>query len=873
MGKLHLPDILDNALEFSANCDAENFIYDLLAVYGIAKASIARMRQSNEPFMLNNKVHYKPTDSGLEAAIEELAASPKTKKKSSRFLVATDFTRIRALDTKTDELLDVALEDFFEDYGFFLPWTGREKVQVYEEVEADQKAAQKMAKLFEIICMDDPIRAPEAVDELNHFFSRLIFCYYAEDTSIFEKNAFTNYIENYTDHDGSNTADALRDIFKTLSTSSRNGTLNNLKVFPYVNGGLFEDDYEVPAISSRSRRMLIECGRITWAKINPDIFGSMFQGVMDDDIRHELGAHYTSVPNIMKVINPLFMDDLREEFEKCRRNSKRLLKLQQRISEIKIFDPACGSGNFLITAYKELRHLEMDIIEAIGGQLGCLSLMSVDQFHGIEINPFAVELAKLSMWLAEHQMNLEFQMKFTVAVPSIPLKSSARIVVGNACRVDWDDVCTKRDGSEIYILGNPPYKGARVQTKSQKHDLEHCFCGDPKFKDADYISCWFLKVARYLTDGNYAAFVTTNSICQGDHVDLLWPLIYGKGIEIFFACESFKWKNRARSNAGVICTIIGLRPVENAKKRIYSPHLNTTVKNINSYLLDGPDVIISKRKKSISHLPRMCFGTMPRDGGHLILSQEKRDKLETQFPASKPLFKKFVGSNEFIRGLVRWCLWIEDEQLDLANSIPPIAERIRAVYEFRIHSSAKTTNDYASIPHKMAQRAHQSSLSLIVPRVSSERRVYVPIGFLDGDTVISDSANAVYGATPWLFSLLTSRMHMAWMRTACGRLKTDYRYSSALCYNTFPIPKYQATQRRALEELGHAIVEARDLHPGKTLAQLYDPDEMPHNLRDAHHELDLAVDQIYRREPFKNDGERLTHLFKLYGRMTTGGKR
>lgn len=883
MSKLYLPDIQENALQFSAGFSNDDFIYELLSVYGIADASITKMRQGKEPFMLNNKVHFQPTDGDLEEAIEELKASPKTKKKKSRFLVATDFKRMRAVDIKTGELLDVALEDFFEDYGFFLPWTGREKVQVYEEVEADQKAAQRMTKLFEIIRLDNPSKEPEAIDALNHFFSRLIFCYYAEDTGIFEKNAFTNYIEHYTDYDGSNASSALRDIFKTLNRSNRASILNNLKVFPYVNGGLFEEDYKVPTFSSRARRMIIECGKISWAKINPDIFGSMFQGVMDDEIRHELGAHYTSVSNIMKVINPLFMDELREEFEKaCGYEKKKtkigaLQELHDTISRIKIFDPACGSGNFLITAYKELRYLEMQIIEVNhditgpGHELGAFSIIEVSQFYGIELNPFAVELAKLSMWLAEHQVNMEFQRKFTTPIASIPLRNSANITAGNACRIDWDDVCPRSDNDEIYVLGNPPYLGARQQSKEQKRDLQISLTSIRKYTSCDYISAWFYKASRYIRNFNIRyAFVTTNSITQGEQVALLWPHLLD-GLDIEFAYRSFKWKNNSKNPAGVTCAIICVGNFSKRKKSLYDEHSKIFVDHINPYLLPYKDIYVTSEKKSISKLPPISYGSFALDDGNYTLTKAERDEILQSESHTTHYIRKFVGAAEMIRGIDRYCIWLRDSEGFDESAI--ISSKIAKVREWRMNSKRKQTRELAETPHLFAEIRQPNCDYIAFPTVSSERREYIPIDYQKKDVIASNQIYVVSDASPHIFALLTSRMNMVWVKTVGGRLKTDYRYSASICYNTFPIPNLSDLQINELEELSHCILESRDMHPDKTLAQLYDPDKMPQNLRDAHNELDMAVDRIYRKQPFKNDDERLVHLFMLYEKMTKGEKK
>ena len=869
-----IQDIRDNALEFSANYNESDFIYDLLAVYGISKANITKMRQSKEPTLLRNKVYYQFTTNELESSLEVLESCPKTKKMKPRFLIVNNGTEISAKDTKTLETLNIAIEDFFEEYGFFLPWTGREKVQAYEEVEADQKAAQKMAKLFDLIRIDNPANDSLCIDTLNHFFTRLIFCYYAEDTGIIPKDSFTHHIENYTEYNGTNVEVELKAIFDTLNTANNKHLPNQLQVFPYVNGGLFSDDYAIPNFSSRTRRMLIECGKIDWKNINPDIFGSMFQGVMDEEVRHELGAHYTSVPNIMKVIDPLFMDDLREEFEKCKGSEKKLAKLQKRISQIKIFDPACGSGNFLIIAYKEMRKLEMQIIEQMskdssGSYLGCFSQLTVDHFYGIEISPFAVELAKLSLWLAEHQMNVAFKDKFAVVIPSIPLKNSAQITCANACRIDWEDVCPKGKEGDTYILGNPPYLGSSMQNKDQKKDKESIFNHIKGYKDLDYIACWFFMASKYITNVSPSrfAFVSTNSISQGEQVAIFWPIIFEFNLEIGFAHKDFKWTNNAVAKAGVTCVIIGLRKASNEPKFIFTKH-KTKIKNISPYLMEGSNTTVKKRTSVLSSIPKMSYGSKIVDKGNLIFSTSEKEGLLVEYPEAQILFRKLIGSAEFINGKERWCLWIKDNHISLAHSIEPIAERLRKVAEFRSNSTEKSTREMAKSPHKYYFTAHKETNSIIIPRTSSERRDYIPIGFVSNKTIISDSAQVIFDATVFNFGLLTSNMHMVWVKAVGGRLESRLRYSSGCCYNTYPIPKLSNYETNEIEDLSYNILEARDMHPDKILAHLYDPEKMPQNLRDAHHELDLAVDRIYRKEPFKNDEERLAHLFKLYEKMT-----
>lgn len=598
---------------------------------------------------------------------------------------------------------------------------------------------------------------------------------------------------------------------------------------------------------------------------------------MDEEIRHELGAHYTSIPNIMKVINPLFMDDLKEELEKCKGSEKKLKKLQQRISKIKIFDPACGSGNFLIIAYKELRHLEMSIIEEIGKitgpQLGCLSFMTVDHFYGIEINPFAVELAKLSIWLAEHQMNMEFQRVFRTDIASIPLKNSARIVAANACRIDWEEVCPKGEDDEIYILGNPPYLGQRNQKQDHIDDLNIVFNGMDNYKRLDYISCFFYLAAKYIDHGNISiAFVTTNSISQGVQVEMIWEKLFDLGIFIDFCYGNFKWKNNASDNAGVTITIIGLSKNSDKQKYIYHGQHKIKTSSLNAYLVPGNNKIIKKQKISISNLPKMINGNQPREGGYLLLDVAEKDDLVNLNPKCAKFLRKVTGSNELINSKERWCIWIDEGDVMEALDIPEIQERVAKVKSHRENGNSVEKN-FIKVPYRFATIKQPKKNQIVVPTVSSERREYIPSAFLDNKLIVLSSASTVFDPEPHIFAIINSKIHMAWVKVVSGRMRTDIRYTAEMSYNTFPVPKIKGSQKEQLEELSFNILEARDMHPGKTLAQLYDPDKMPQNLRDAHHELDLAVDAIYRKEPFKNDEERLAHLFKLYEKMTSGEKK
>jgi hypothetical protein len=685
---------------------------------------------------------------------------------------------------------------------------------------------------------------------------------------------YTEHTEGKIGHEGA------RKGTKTTaeeSLSSMRSFVANFSSLSYVNGGLFRDHYDIPQFSAKSRRMLIESGTLTWAEINPDIFGSMFQAVIDPEERHNLGQHYTSVTNIMKVIEPLFLNDFKEELERARNLSqknvriKALNDLHDRIAKVKIFDPACGSGNFLIIAYKELRKLEMELFEAMNAFP--VSRITVDQFYGIEIADFACETATLSLWLAEHQMNLEYQKRFKQSLTSLPLKDGAHIVCGNACRKNWEEVCPKNDGDEIYILGNPPYLGSSMQNKEQKQDLELLCTGFQNYKNLDYIACWFLRAADYIGNANVkSAFVSTNSITQGEQVGLLWPHIFSKGLELGFAHQSFKWANHAKGNAGVTCVIIGLRNKSADKCRLFKGGIVQTVDSIGPYLTSGAPIIIARRSSPISNIPKMLKGSFATDGGALFLTETEKKNLEQLHPDCSALVRQAMGSSEFINSEKRWCLWIKDDRTEIAQQSEFIQKRLEAVCAFRLDSKADCSQNYAKYPHRFKQITHREAPSIIIPRVSSERRLYIPMGFLPQGIIVLDSAQVIYNAKVHIFGILSSLMHMTWVRATAGQLESRIRYSSAVCYNNFPIPDLTEEQKQTITMHVGNVLEEREKHPEKTMAQLYDPDKMPAGLREAHHQLDLAVDRIYRSKPFASDEERLEHLFKLYEEMTAREK-
>lgn len=892
---INLVTLQENLENLGQTFKKESFIFDLLAIYGLPKSTISLLSKNpsklsgkENQIILKNKLifHITTLEEDEHLAIDTLQKEKNSYKFNPRFIIVTDFVTFLAVDTKTKETLDIQIEDLGRHYDFFLPWAGMEKSQHVNENPADIRAAYKMDKLYQAIVSDDPEYYKSNSHHLNIFLSRLLFCFFAEDTGIFSKTGlFTNSVSSHTHENGEEMDIYFSTLFDVLNTkdSDRSKFASHFLEFPYVNGGLFETKITLPTFTAGSRKLIIECGKLDWSSINPDIFGSMIQAVVHPGQRESLGMHYTSVPNIMKVIEPLFLNDLYEELEKSKDDIKKLTKLRDRISKIKVFDPACGSGNFLIISYKELCRLEIEIIKrsnlqdsfaSLEGWNSTLSGITLNNFYGIEIDDFAHEIAKLSLYLAQHQINQKFEKEFGKLKPILPLKESGKIVCGNSTRVDWDEVCPREDRivgkHEIYVVGNPPYLGSSMQDNEQKNDLALLCKGYQNYKNLDYISCWFIKGSEYIKDTRLRlAFVSTNSICQGEQVALLWPHVLGNKLEIFFAHTSFKWSNNAKGNAGVTVVIIGLRNHSKEAKILFTEKNFTLVSNINAYLTSGRNIYIPRTGRPISAIPNMVYGNKPTDGGHLFLDMEERKKILDSSPEAAKFIKKLIGSAEFIRNINQWCIWVESNQVEQAMQIPEIRRRFELVSNWRLRSKAPSTVAFAEFPYKFKQITYRNSAAIIVPRVSSERREYIPCGFLNADTVILDSAQAIYNPDPYIFAVLNSKMHIAWVRAVGGRLKTDLRYSSALCYNTFPFPNITPRQKDSLTSHVYNILEEREKYPEKTMADLYDPDKMPDGLRQAHKYLDLAIDQIYRSKPFEGDEERLAHLFKLYEEMIT----
>jgi hypothetical protein len=878
---MNITQIESNIQGLLDNLNSKTFIYDFLNAFGTPNATIKKLQigslnlsKKDNEILWKKKIYFTHIDSdSLHSFIDGISKDETINKQQPRFIIVINDKSLVSYDSKTADTLDCELQDLPKHFSFFLPLAGMEKAQHQVENPADVKASEKMAKLYDEIRKDNDFDTEEEVHGLNAFLSRLLFCFFAEDTGIFTQSQFTHSINNHTQVDGTDLDTCLDRMFEVMNTSfgSRGSIPQFLNDFPYVNGGLFKDFHKSPKFTRRSRQVILECGELNWSAINPDIFGSMIQAVITPEHRGGMGMHYTSVPNIMKVIEPLFLNDLYEAFDDSKGNIKKLNDLLRRLWNIKIFDPACGSGNFLIISYKELRKLEMLIFQEIdkvsGTYTNQFSGITLNNFFGIELDDFAHEVAILSLWLAEHQMNVEFTKQFGRSQPSLPLKQTGNIVQGNACRIDWEMVCNKNEGDEIYILGNPPFIGQRNQKKEHQEDLDFTFIGQTNYKNLDYVSIWFFIASKYIANTtNKFAFVTTNSITQGTQVNMLWPKIFLFGLEIFFAYKNFKWTNNAKENAGVTVCIIGLSIPSKKIKQLYFEGNRFSSNFINPYLTLGDKIIVSKRFTMLTDLPKMEGGNQPREGGFLILSPNEKSELLNSNPNSIKFLRKLSGSNEFLNNIDRWCLWIKSEQLEEAMEIEEIKIRVNKVKSLRETGNSLEKN-FIKYCYRFVQNNEAQSSQIVIPIVSSENREYIPIGYLKKDYIILSSANVIYDPEPFVFSILSSKIHNVWAKEVSGKLESRIRYSAGVCYNSFPFPKISKIQKNELENSAFKILEEREKHSEKTLAQLYDNDKMSEGLREAHHQNDLAVERCYRLKPFESDEERLEYLFKLYEQM------
>ena len=890
---------------------ADSIGYQLLYAFGKSEKDIQRYREGKgvlktfDGLLIKGLFCYRGTTATrLTAELERLKRDVQVLKAAPKIVAVSDGHTLLAYDLREKDTYENTLNRLYCDFAFFYPLMDVERVHYVEESPADVKAAEKLAKLHDELRAYNEFRSDSDLHDLNIFITRLLFCFFAEDTGIFEGNLFTDSIQRFTKPDGSDLSQYLDESFNVMDLSLRPMTIPSIvKQFPYVNGGLFSKHIQIPKMGQKARQIIIECGELDWKDINPDIFGSMIQAVVNPEERANQGMHYTSVPNIMKVINPLFMDELRGEhnrlneqyeqkrqmkeigaittkqfYEECKQIKKRGDALLRRMSRMKFFDPACGSGNFLIITYKCLRFLEMDILSL---QRKCTpegeilfvdnSVISLNQFYGIELLDFPHEVAMLSLWLAEHQMNTKLNENFGVNTKALPLKNITQIVCGNACRIDWNTVCPHTADEEVFVFGNPPYLGTRNQTQEQKEDMDYAF-GSVAHGMLDYIGCWFYKASLFCYNNSSIkyAFVSTNSITQGVQVSNMWEPIYNLGLDILFAYTTFQWSNNAKYNAGVSCVIIGVGDKNcKANRIIYENSSSSIVNKIYPTITSQYSCIVCSCSNSISGLKPILKGSLPADDNNLTLYKAERENILSNYPHAEHLIKKFVGAQELINGEDRYCIWVEDKSIEEAIAIPPFKERFERVKDMRLKSKKEVTRKLSSIPYKFAEDRYKDEEAMIIPVVSSERRVYIPIGFVAKGTVVYYSAFAVYNATPIDFGIITSMQHMIWVKATSGKLESRIRYSAQLCYNTFPFPKISSEKKEEIKQAAEEVLVTREFYPEKTLAELYDPDKMPQDLREAHARLDDIVESCYPGYPFANDEARLECLFKLYEKMTS----
>ncbi|MBW8844026.1 MAG: class I SAM-dependent DNA methyltransferase [Burkholderiales bacterium] len=892
--------------------DPVEFPYAFLAAFGNKEVTLKRLRSGNnntsdlsDGVLLRNNIHIATCEAhNVSETFAALLASPATTKGKAKFVLATDGQTLEAQELVSGETIACDFEDFPNHFGFLLPLAGISTIKEIKDNPIDVRATARLNKLYVELLRENPAWAKdERRSDMNHFMARLVFCFFAEDTGIFsDTGLFTQTVDRWSDRSGGNTHEVLSEIFRAMNIkpSERGAATPRLpawaNAFPYVNGGLFSGSTEVPRFTQMARTYLLHAGALSWREINPDIFGSMIQAVADDEERGALGMHYTSVPNILKVLNPLVLDDLRAALAEAGDNERKLLNLRKRMARIRVFDPACGSGNFLVIAYKQMREIEAEINRRRGeSYLG--SEIPLTNFRGIELRNFPAEIARLALIIAEFQCDVLHRGQKDALAAFLPLNAQNWIISGNALRVDWLNICPptgtgvklladdlfetpldqaeidfENEGGETYICGNPPYLGNKLQTSEQKADLESIFGGlTSSWKSLDYVAGWFMKAAAYGQHSKCAtAFVSTNSICQGQQVPILWPLVFQRGQEISFAHTSFKWANLASNNAGVIVSIIGIAANPGKSRRLFSIAedgglVSRDVDYINAYLTPGPNLVVEAVSAPINGLHQMMFGNMPRDAGQLLMSTEERKALVAVEPRAGKYLKDFVGSEDAIHGGKRVCVWVGEAEYEAAREIQALRERFDDVKRERLAMKAPSTQAYSKKPYRFVQiQGVAKSHLFLIPRHSSESRPYLPIALFDGSTIVADSAFAIYDAPLWNFALFSSRLHLVWVATVCGKIKSDFRYSNTIGWNTFPVPTLTQQNKIDLDECAERILAAREAHFPQSIADLYDLESMPENLRRAHEWNDEVLERIYIGRTFRNDTERIEKLFALY---------
>jgi hypothetical protein len=894
--------------------DAGEFPFSFLTAFGNRQVTVQRLRAGSGNaseveggVLQRNNIHMAVCAEGrVSETISALRASPKTAANKVKFVLATDGITLEAEELASGDALACDYATFADHFGFFLPLAGISTVTQIKDNPVDIKATGRLNKLYVELLKDNPDwAASERRHDLNHFMARLIFCMFAEDTGIFLGNRlFSATVERMSESQSSNTHEVIAELFRAMNTKIEERAAGNFRpwadALPYVNGGLFSGSADCPRFSRIARSYLLRAAALDWTKINPDIFGSMIQAVADDEERGALGMHYTSVPNILKVLNPLFLDDLREQLKEAGGNGRSLLNLRKRMAKIRVFDPACGSGNFLVIAYKQMRAIEAEINRR-RGEADQRSDIPPTNFRGIELRDFPAEIARLALIIAEYQCDVLYRGQQEALAEFLPLDTQNWITCGNALRLDWLSICPptgtgvklhaddlfhtpldqaqidfENEGGETYICGNPPYLGSTWQSDDQKSDLKAIFDDrTSSWKSLDYVAGWFMKAADYGTRTNSgAAFVSTNSICQGQQVAILWPLIFRTRHEIAFAHTSFKWANLASHNAGVTVVIVGISNHAGKSRRIFSiaDDGQTILKeadNVNAYLVAGPNLVVDKLSKPATCVSEMSFGSKPVDGGNLSLDRSEIIDLHLSEGDIVKFVRPIFGSDEFISGKSRSCLWIADGDAKYAMQHPTIGPRLEKVRQMRLASPKVATQRGADWPHRFDERRQiGDEVVLAVAAISSENRDYLPCGLLPPGTIISNKLFALYDAPLWNMALIASRLHWVWIGTVCVRMRTDFSYSNTLGWNTFPVPTLTEKNKANLTRCAEDILLAREAHYPATIADLYAPEAMPEDLRHAHERNDETLERIYIGRTFRNDTERLEKLFDLYTKMT-----
>ena len=894
-------EIKDRAVKFSKEwkdttneeADAKPFLDAFFDVFGITRKKIGtfehRVKKLSDAdgyidllwkgtILVEMKSRGKNLDKAFQQAIDYTHGLKQNE--LPKYVLVCDFHIFRLYDTEEQTTLEFTIDELVlnvQSFGYLL---GYQKKTYKEQDPANIKAAELMGKLHD--------RLEEIGYEghpLEVYLVRILFCLFAEDTTIFEKQQFQDYIEHRTAEDGSDLASKIQELFQVLNTAKEKRFKNldeQLNDFPYVNGKLFEEILPMASFDSKMRQALLDCCYIDWSKISPAIFGSMFQSVMNPKERRNLGAHYTSESNILKLIKPLFLDELWAEFETIKSNKNKLPEFHKKISQLKFLDPACGCGNFLVITYRELRLLELEILRATykSGQ-GILDVsdiiwLDVDMMCGIEYEEFPARIAEVAMWLIDHQMNMQISNEFGQYFARLPLKKSAKIVHGDALEVNWEDVISKKELS--HIIGNPPFIGSKIMSQFQRDQIVKEFENSQGSGVLDYVTGWYLKAAKYIQNTKIkAAFVSTNSIVQGEQTSILWGQMINKyGVKIHFAHRTFKWSNEAKGNAAVYCVIVGFANYDSNNKRIYEyedikgeAH-EIKAKNINPYLVDAKDILIEKKSNPICNVPKVSFGNMPLDGGNLLLTDEEKNILLSKEPKAEKYILPLISAYEFINGLKRWCLWLVDANPGELRQMPEVIKRVEMVKQFRLSSIAPSTQKFAVTPTLFRDK-NQPSTYILIPSTTSENRKYIPLGFFTKNNIANNSCHIVPNGNLFHFGILMSTMHMAWVKTTCGRLKSDFRYSKDIVYNNYPWPENPSEKQiKTIEEKAQTVLDVRASFPTSSLADLYNPLTMPPALVKAHYELDKAVDAAYSKQAFTSEAKRMEFLFELYEKYTAG---